>query len=110
MAKRVRGYSVCPNLMLTLCPGILYSLIGPARGLASCKQSDEQAATWPIIRQGGAGIDRPWGSTRTPQGAQKGTVPPVASGESKLTFRKKPEVAGLVSTVASIVKLSHRLQ
>lgn len=45
----VRGYRVCPDLMLTLCPGILYSLIAPTRGLVGCKQSEEQAATWLII-------------------------------------------------------------
>lgn len=49
MAKWVRGYRVCPNLTLTPCPGILYSLIGPSRGLVSCKQSEEQAATWLIM-------------------------------------------------------------
>lgn len=59
--KWVRGYTVCPNLMLTPCLGILYSLIGPSRGLASCKQSEEQAATWLIIHQGGRRIDHLWG-------------------------------------------------
>lgn len=49
MAKWVRGYRVCPNLTLTPCPGILYSLIGPSRGLVSCKQSEGQAATWLIM-------------------------------------------------------------
>lgn len=49
MAKWVRGYRVCPNLTLTPCPGILYSLIGPSRGLVSCKQNEEQAATWLIM-------------------------------------------------------------
>lgn len=49
MAKWVRGYRVCPNLTLTPCPGILYSLIGPSRGLVGCKQSEEQAANWLIM-------------------------------------------------------------
>lgn len=115
MAKWVRGYSVCPNLMLTPRPGILYSLIGPSRGLASCKQSEEQAATWLIIRQGGQGIDHLWGGPLGPllgymcavcmHVAQYCNVPSVADGESNLTFKKKLEIAGLVSYVASIVKL-----
>lgn len=94
MAKWVRGYSVCPNLMLTPCPRILYSLIGHSRGLASCKLSEEQFATW-LIHQGGQGIGHLWGGPLGP--LQYCNVASVADGESNLTFKKKLEIAGLVS-------------